>query len=137
MTNKEKRDIIQMMRNAGLLDYGAVISGNEFRELFHIEMPDTGTKKEFEAVSLEELTYAGFIKDVLLNEGKYFKSERDDYRVILPSENHGQIIAYMSQADKKLKRGIKLNKNTPTEYKVTDNDHARMVIKRESIREHR
>ncbi len=137
MTNQDKRDIIQMMRDAGLLEYGSAVSGAEFRELFHITMPETGTKKEFEAIALQELGYAGFIKDMLLNEGKYFKSERDDYRVLLPSENHEQIIAYMTQADKKLKRGIKLNKTTPAEFKVNEQDHARMIIKRESIKDHR
>ncbi len=137
MTNQDKRNIIQQMRHAGLLDHGAVFSGSEFREIFKLTMPKTGTKAEFDVITLEELSYAGFIKDILLNEGKYLKSERGDYRVLLPSENQQQIIAYMSQADKKLKRGIKLNKNTPTEFKVNHQDEARMIIKRESIKDHR
>ena len=94
MTNKDKRTIVRQMRDAGMLEYGFVISGSQFRSIFDIILPVSGTKKDFDMVSLEEMIYSSFIRDMLLNEGKYFKSEKDNYRVLLPSENEAQVIAY-------------------------------------------
>ena len=55
--------------------------------------------------------------------------------MLLPSENAAQVLSYMNSADNKLKRGLKLNKNTPTEYKITSNDEVRAIMKREFIKD--
>jgi hypothetical protein len=130
------RELVDIMEELGLLEYGSHISGNKFRALCGIESIENGNYSDFKRLELEELTYSGYVRNYLLSKGRYFKQERDSYRVLLPSENIEQVRAYMRAADHKLKRGIKLDKNTPTEFRdLGNNEFARMVIKRESIKE--
>jgi len=131
----DKHDVYALLLDMGVLEYGGVISSTNFRKLCGIDEVITGTKKEFDCQSLQELNYIGFIRDRLLNQGKYIKQVGENYRVLLPSENHSQIMSMMESADSKLKKAIKLDKNTPVDLKVTtDTDMVRMVMKRESIR---
>ena len=130
----DKREILNALRDMGYLEYGAVISGSDFRDICDIKTIETGTRDDFTAMALEELNFAGYIRNALLNEGKYFKSERDSYRVLLPSENYSQVVSYMQSADQKLKRGLKLNKNTPVAFQANPQDQARIVMKKESIK---
>ena len=133
MNNKQA---YEFLLNAGLLEYGAVIEAKLIREAFGIsEIEYPAQKKEIQEQELAELSAVGYIRDRLLNLGRYIKGERDTYRVLLPSENAGQVLAYMDSADRKLKRGIKLNKNTPVEYKISDKDEVRAIMKRESIKD--
>lgn len=133
-----KKDIMEQLRTLGMTNYGSIIAGGLIREWAGIEYPQTGTKEEFDRLSLEELGVVDYIRNCLLNEGKYLKASRDDYRILSPSENSGQVESYMKSADQKLRRAIKLSKNTP----VTDNDYksnhtTRLMMKRESIKEQR
>ena len=132
MIAEEKRDVIDLMRSNGMLKYGEFIPGDEFRELFGIETINTGTLEEFRAMEVAEMSCSGFIRDMLLDEGKYLKSEKNGYRILLPSENAQQVMAYMKHADNKLKRGLKLNKNTPSEHRIPSEDEVRMTMKKES-----
>ncbi len=132
----KNRDIYQIMKDRGSFEYGTIINGSELRHAFDIEgVVYPAMKKDIDRVELEELSAADYIRNRLLNEGKYFKQSRDSYRVLLPSENAAQVISYMNSADNKLKRGIKLNKNTPSEYKISSNDEVRAILKIESIKE--
>ena len=128
------RTVYEQLEAHGYLAYGAVIPIQMFRDFCDIETIVTGTKKEFDDIALQELNYASYIRNSLLNQGKYFKGERDSYRVLLPSENQGQIMSFTNSASNKLKRAIKLNANTPTEYRCSNQDEVRMIMKRESIR---
>jgi len=129
-----KNEILEALRAIGKLEYGAVITGDEFRDICGIKTILRGTKEDFDSLALAELTFANLIRDKLLNEGKYFKQNKGNYRVLLPSENQEQVISFMQSADNKLKRGMKLDKNTPTEYKINDNNLIRMAMKQESIK---
>ncbi len=129
-----KNDLMDILSEHGFLDYGSVISAKELRDFCDIEEIEQGSKDDFDRVALQELTYVDYIRNRLLNEGKYFKGERNNYRVLLPSENAEQVLSYMSSADKKLKRGIKLNKNTPVKYKINSNDEVRAMMKMENIK---
>ena len=74
---------------------------------------------------------------LLLREGKYLAGDKDGYKILLPSENRAQVDAYMSQADRKLRRAQTLLRNTPSHTrKQADQTQARIMMKRESIREH-
>ncbi len=133
MTNLES---FIFLRDGGLLDHGSHITGVQLRGVFDIEEIEyPALKEEIDTQALKELSCVDFIRNRLLNEGKYFKGERDGYRILLPSENAAQVLSYMNSADKKLKRGIKLNKNTPTKYKINSNDEVRAILKRESIKD--
>ena len=91
-----------------------------------------GTYDEFKEMEIEEMACSGFLRDMLLDEGKYFKSEGKGYRILLPSENAQQVMTYMRHADSKLRRGLKLNKNTPSKFRISHDDEIRMTMKRES-----
>ncbi len=130
----DKQEFLASLRDGGFFEYGAVIKATLFRKFCDIEEIEKATRQEFEAQVLQELSFSGMVKDHLLNHGKYFKKTGTSYRVLLPSENADQVLSYMKSADSKLKRGIKLDKNTPVEFKNHDNTHARLVMKQESIR---
>jgi hypothetical protein len=132
MTNTEpvsNKSVYEHLKAHDYLEYGSVIPLKLFRDLCGIENITTGSKEDFDRVALQELGYAGYIRNKLLNEGKYFKGEKDSYRVLLPSENAGQIMSFMTSADNKLKRGLKLNKNTPPDYRISPNDEVRAFMK--------
>ncbi len=129
-------DTFTIMKEEGFFEYGVTITGVELRGFFDIEEIEyPAQKRDIDKQTLLELGVADFIRNRLLNDGKYFKGERDNYRVLLPSENAAQVMSYMNSADNKLKRGIKLNKNTPTKYKISSNDEVRAIMKLESTKE--
>ena len=132
-----KPDIFEQLRGMGLLDYGKVIDGDLLRHLAGIKYPEVGTKADFDAPALEELAVVDYMRNRLLAEGKYIKAARRDYRILTPSENAGQVEAYMSSADKKLRRAIKLSSNTPAQRGEKCQNTARIMIKRESINKRR
>ena len=130
MTNNSKRAIIEEMRALGFFEYGTVVECKRYREFFGIVYPESGTKKEFDTLQLEELSHIDFIRNQLLNEGKYIKRDGECYRILLPSENESQVRSYMENADGKLKKAIKLAKNTPkVAYENSYNDVIRAQLK--------
>lgn len=126
--------LYESLKLRGLLDYGCVIKGDDVREILGIEYPEYGTKKDFDEVSLAELGAVDYVRNILLGEGKYLGSHQGDYRVLLPSENKRQVDIYMNQADRKLRRALKLSRSMPSSDHRHDNTTARLVMKRESIR---
>lgn len=129
------KDLLYELRGRGLLEYGAIISGADVREILGIEFPEYGTKKQFDEVALVELGAIDYIRTHLLGEGKYLAGQGGDYRVLLPSENKRQVDLYIAQADRKLSRARKLSKNTPKLVeRQLDNTEARIEMKRASRR---
>lgn len=110
----EHKDILSHLRAAGKLEYGSVVLGSHIRALLGIEYPEFGTKKQFDALALAELSAINYVRDHLLNEGKYVVGFRGDYRVLLPSENARQAELLMDSADRKTRRARKLLRNTPS-----------------------
>jgi hypothetical protein len=55
---------------------------------------------------------------------------------LLPSENARQVEVYVSQADRKLKRALKLSKSSQqlATNQQPDNTNVRIMMKREAIR---
>jgi len=134
MNNTEKREVFQGLRDLKLLEYGATIEVKEFRDFFNISYPETAKKREFDTLALEELGCADFIRNALLNEGKYFKMSGGFYRVLLPSENMHQVELMMKSSDKRLKRAIKLSENTPVEFKEVSNKEMLAKLKIGNVR---
>jgi hypothetical protein len=123
-------DVFKIIESHGYFEFGSVISNELFRMFFAIdEIEYPAMRKEIENQQLNELSAADFCRNKLLNEGKYFKKVGDTYRVLLPSENAQQVLSYMKTADAKLKRGIKLNDRTPTAFRISSNDEARLFMK--------
>ena len=119
----------------GLLEFGEHISGELVREILGLEYPEVATKKEFDKLALIELQAVDYVRNILLGHGKYLSGVGGDYRILLPSENLRQVEQYMGQADNKLKRALKLSRNSPKlDTRKPSNLDARITMKRESIR---
>ena len=119
-----------------MLEYGSHIPGEVVREVLGLEMPEIGTKAQFDAVALKELQAIDYVRNILLSEGKYLAGAPGGYRVLLPSENKAQVDSYMAQADRKMKRAQRLSRSMPAQNvgQVNQTD-ARIMLKRDSIRE--
>lgn len=133
--NELYKALYRALQEAGLLEYGSRIEGGTIRDAMGLRMPTTGTKEQFDQIALRELAAVDFIRTLLLREGKYLAGDKDSYKILLPSENRAQVDAYMSQADRKLRRAQTLLRNTPAQtVRQLDQTEARIMMKRESIR---
>lgn len=111
---KAARDLLTALGNAGLLEFGSVINRELVHQALGITVPAVGTRAEFEAIALAELSAIDYCRSHLLDLGKYLAGTDGGYRILLPSENQKQVELYMASADKKLGRAMKLSKNSPT-----------------------
>lgn len=132
------QDFYDALNGMDLLEYGAAISREQVWNLLGLHVPAVGTMKEFAAIQLRELGAIDYVRGVLLNSGKYLAGTASGYRILLPSENAGQIENYISSADRKLNRALKLSRNSP---KVERDDvcqlEARIMMKRDGVRDMR
>lgn len=131
--------LLAWMREQGLTEYGSIVSQDTVRGVIGIEMPDVASKRVFDGLALRELSATDYVRNVLLGEGKYLAQDRGEYRILLPSQNHEQVERYMSNADSKLKRALKLVRNMPQVdiHGPPDNLRARLLMKREGIKDFR
>jgi hypothetical protein len=133
VTNKE---FYAWFVDSGYTAYGAEVPVEDVQAFLKLDYPETACKKVYDALTLIELGYIDYVRNMLLNEGKYLTNSRGVYRVLLPSENAAQVERYVSGASKRLNRALKLSKNTPAEYKKpNDNTAIRIELKKKSIRE--
>ena len=108
------RDFLHQLREAGLLEYGSIITGDKVKALLDLEDPYKATRAEFNALQLFELKSIDYVRSALLNEGKYLASAGSGgYRILLPSENGNQCDRYTQAAIGKLNRALKLSRTTP------------------------
>ena len=120
----------EFMEESGFFEYGTTIPTSTIYKIFGIaEVEYPATKAEITTAQMAELQATDYIRSRLLDQGKYLKGEKDSYRVLLPSENAGQVLSYMRSADGKLQRAFKLNANTPSDYKISSNDEVRLYMK--------
>ena len=118
-----------------LTDYGTVILADDVRQVLGITVPKVGTQRQFRDLALAELTAVDYCRNLLLGEGKYLTQSGGNYRILLPSENARQVESYVSQADKKLKRALKLTRSTQRlANQAPDNTNVRIMMKRESLK---
>lgn len=131
MSNREThRDLYDYLRTEGLLEYGSVISSSLVHDLLRLEVPNVGTKAQFDRIALIELAAMDYVRNILLNSGKYLTGTPSGYRILLPSENAAQVEQYISSADKKLNRALKLCRNTPRSAdEMPDQIEARILMK--------
>lgn len=124
------RDLYDYLKAEGLLEYGSVIPSSIVHEFLGLEVPAIGTKAQFDRLSLLELAAVDYVRNILLNSGKYLTGTPSGYRILLPSENAAQVEQYISSADKKLIRALKLCRNTPTtDGAAPDQIEARILMK--------
>lgn len=128
------KELLAELEKRGLTEYGSVIPSSLVRDVVGLVMPEVGRKEDFDAVTLAELGAIDYVRNILLGQGKYLASAQGNYRILLPSENARQVEMYVTQADRKLRRALKLNRNTPKEHAPPSQHDVRIVMKRESIR---
>lgn len=129
------KDLLRTLGEAGLLEFGSVIKREVVHQALGITVPNLGTRATFDAISLLELSAIDYCRSHLLDAGKYLAGTDAGYRILLPSENQKQVELYMSSADKKLSRALKLSKNSPALADIRhDQVEARIHLKRQHTR---
>jgi hypothetical protein len=135
MSNEQYKELYQMLDSMDLIEYGSVIEGQIIRKFLGIEYPAVASKKEFDQLSLAELAAIDYVRNILLGQGMYLSQQNGDYRILLPSENVRQVELYISSADKKLNRALKLSRNSPrSPNKPNDQTEARILMKKDGMR---
>lgn len=128
------RGLMQMLRDNELTEYGADIPAALVHKELEIEIPSYAAKAVYDRLAMLELAAIDYCRNVLLGEGKYLAGTRTGYRILLPSENKGQVDSYMQSADKKLARALKLSRNSVADAVVHDQTEARIMLKRTESR---
>lgn len=130
------RDLFDVLEKSGYLRYGKVIPAEIMRSMIGLEYPELGTKREFDILGLRELAAVDYVRDSLLKRGMYLSQIPTGYRILTPEENAGQVQRYISTADRKLSRALKLSRNTPPISKSVqaDQTESRIVMKRMGIK---
>lgn len=129
------RDLLSALGERGLLEFGSVIETSVVHDVLGITVPAVASKAVYDRLAMIELSAIDYCRNVLLGQGKYLMGTPSGYRILLPSENKVQIDSYMSSADKKLSRALKLSRNSP---QAAGDDRcqteARILMKREGAR---
>lgn len=121
-----------------LIDFGAFIPSKVVHNALGITFPEVASKKEYDALALLEMSAVDYVRNVLLGRGMYIRGVSGGYRILSVSENIEQVDQYMTSADRKLRRGLKLLKNTPKKPgEYPDQQEAKAEMKRENISAHR
>ena len=138
MSKREGRELLAELEQNKFIDYGVFIPVEFVRDCLDLEYPETASKQVYDRLALQEMAAVDYVRNVLLGRGMYIMGVNAGYRILTISENVGQVEQYMSSADRKLARGLKLLKNTPRERGAyPDQAEARMEMKRENVRAHR
>jgi len=142
------KELLLVLTKEGLIEYGSVIPAKRIREIVGITPPSEDEvhdmslgeiTKVINKMALEELTAVDYVRNILLGRGMYLTNEKGDYRILLPSENKRQVELYMSSADRKLSRALKLSRNSPRDDSGVNMNElsVRAMMKRENIRSSR
>lgn len=132
-----QRELYAELDARGLLEYGSVIESSVVHAALGIDMPTMASKYEFDRLALIELSAIDYVRNILLGQGKYLTGTDAGYRILLPSENSAQVEQYISSADKKLNRALKLFRNSPSaESALPDQTEARILMKRAGMKNH-
>lgn len=138
MSDLSQRDLMRGLmaglEERNLLEFGSDIPTELVHELLEIEMPSYAAKAVYNRLAMIELAAIDYCRNILLGHGKYLSGTRTGYRILLPSENKGQIDSYMSSADRKLSRALKLSRNSIADTVVHDQTEARIMLKRSGVR---
>ena len=138
MTKSLYAKLYETLEAQGYIEFGARVPGDLVRGLLNITYPESAPKKVYDSLALQELAAIDYIRNILLGKGMYLTGDGPDYRILTPAENVNQVENYMASSDKKLRRALKLSRNTPRcESFKPDQTQARIVMKRETIKQAR
>lgn len=126
------QELLQKLKDFGMIGYGESISGEFVRNVIGLTMPEVATRAQFAAISLKELAAVDFVRAELLKIGMYLARDGEDYRILTPSENLRQVDTYMRDAARKMNRARLLKEMTPARHAVHDNRSARIFMRQEA-----
>ena len=125
----EKNEVMQGMKDAGVLEYGSTMTRESLLAWWSVKpvtddelenMRPSVIRKRLQEDSLKELAVADFVRSQLMKDGKYFYCENGAYRVALPSENASIAEKYIRQSKRKLSKASRLISTTPKEFMQPD-----------------
>lgn len=129
------RDLLRVLGEQGMLDYGASIPRSLVHEVLGIQMPEVASKSTYDRLALVELSAIDYVRNALIEQGRYIAGTPTGYRILLPSENAIQVENYMDSADRKLSRALKLSRCTQIDSAPNpDQTEARILMKRHGMR---
>lgn len=132
----EIRDLYEHLGNSGMLEFGSKIPGNVVREFLGIVMPEVGTYRMFNSLKLQEVAAIDYIREKLIEQGMFIAADGEDFKILLPSENKVQILAYERSANKKYSRALKLARNTPRkDMGINDQSESRITRRIEACQQ--
>jgi len=127
--------LFDALEGEGLLEYGSVIPGDFVRRVLGLDMPSVGTRRQFEEIALREMSAIDAVRERLLNHGKYIAGAGQNYRILTPAENSGQIDRYLGHAQNKIRRARKLERTSPAMFNGRPNTiGARLLMAEKSMR---
>lgn len=109
-------DLFDHLELMGCLSYGGTFTRSMVLDAMDVEIILEGTREDFQEMDLAELEAVGYIRNVLINQGKWVVRKGETYRVLMPSENEGQIRAFSQRGDRAYLKATKLAKSTPPEF---------------------
>jgi hypothetical protein len=138
VSNRSGKELLSELETGNFIDYGTFIPAEFVRDCLELEYPEVAPKQVYDRLALQEMAAVDYVRNILLGRGMYIMGVAAGYRILTVSENIAQVEQYMTSADRKLARGLKLLKNSPRERGAyPDQAEARMEMKRENVRTHR
>lgn len=127
------KELFEFLQETESLEYGAVFPASVVHDFLGLEYPAMSTKAVFDKLELIELSAISYVRNRLLNSGMYLAKTGAQYRILLPSENRVQVDKYLNSASGKLRRALKLSKNTPTSPWDLSDEEARIRLHQDSV----
>lgn len=136
VTAENCKTLYDTLDSLGCFEYGGTFTREEVIGLLRVKYIKKGTRADFQTMDLAELAGVGYIRNVLINQGKWIKLTGDHYRVLTPSENADQIESFLSRGRRAFNKANKLAKSTPPEYfKAIDQTKAKIAARIKSSKE--
>ena len=134
-TTDTHKELYSHLNSHGLLEYGSAIKSEMVCDIIGIHYPEHASKQVYDRLSLIEMSAIDYVRNILLDNGKYITQVKGDYRILLPSENAKQIASYITASGNKLDRAARLLSSMPEgDFPDKNKLATRMLMKRDSLR---
>ena len=131
------KDLMKILTDNGLLEYGAVIDQELIYDALDIVMPETATREVFSELALREVSAISYVRNILIDRGMHLASNGQGrgYRIASPSENEERALLWEASGTRKMNRARRLRTYTPKQVdEMPSQINARLVMKLSSRR---
>jgi hypothetical protein len=126
-----EKTLYETLLNSSELEYGSTFKRSRVLDIMGIEDIEFGTQKEFQVQELAELSGIGYMRNILINQGKWIIRKGETYRILHPSENSSQIDSFMRSGSNAYLKASKLAKSTDPRFLI---EHDQLAAKIQSRR---